>query len=1131
MGPRPPFMQRGPPGGHGGFHGPPRPPGPPGQRFQGPPPRGMGPMGGPRGPPPNLMQGYGDFPRQMRPHFSQEQNGGRGGDSLDSGGGWDMQGPPNQPNGGGMGYMGGPPQQGPPPNYGNVPPSHNQHYGNIPPQQPPPHAYGNGGPPGYGSGMPPAPGGYQQPPQSQQQSHPAQTAEIDVSTDEVWVETKAGDGKSYFYHAKSRETTWTKPEGPNIKVLTQQQVEAMAQQSAVLKPPENGMVMSTGPPQGGGYGSAPQQPFYPAHQGWNMGGAVAPTPAPALSAGPVPYPVMLGSDPGTDPVLLSQAMEWCEYRSPDGKPYYFNVKSSSSVWEKPQALRDYEVARLAAAARVHAGVPPSIPVIPIQPTMPEIAKKEEPKVTETEKPETVKETKDKEEIKAPKDKTRPVSSTPVPGTPWCVVWTGDGRVFFFNPSTRSSVWEKPEDLKNRPDVDKLIANIPDESPQQVDKKEEAKEIKPEKKKKSDSSVDEPPVKKSKSSDDVIEEIRIDEPTKDTAMEAEVKAAQQRAVIPLEDRIQQFKAMLAEKEVSAFSTWEKELHKIVFDSRYLLLTSKERKDVYEDFVRERVEEERREKRNRMKEKKDDFRRLMEDAKLNGKSTFSDFSHRYSKDERFRGVEKTRERESLFNEFIVEVRRKEKDERDANREKARKEFVSFLREQLGDQPSERYSRWTEVKRKLEDTKDSRLRNVDSSLREDYYREWIRAVREKMEKKEKEREKNKESKSSKRDKDREDRVKERKDSDRSRDRKDKDKDKDRSKDKDRKEKDRRKDKNKSKDGEKSKDKSKNKEKEKKRKVKSDSEEEEGETRDDVEMEENGDHDKAGSSDEVHAIEDDDDVDRDVADREAEEQEDSEAAAVAAAEEEEEEERERRTREKKAREEASLREREKEVQRALAPHLRDRDKERLAHQHGEAVSQFTALLTDLIRNPDMSWKEAKRTLRKDSRSEVTDILSKEEREKMFSEHIEKLTFKKRGKFRDMLEEIGELTLTTSWKKIRSLIKDDVRYAKFSSSDRKCEKEFNEFMKDKMVAAKADFRELLKESKFISYKSMKSVRESDQALKDIESTLRKDRRYLQLECVRHERQDLLMAHLEELERKGPPPPPTATEPVRRDKH
>ena len=61
--------------------------------------------------------------------------------------------------------------------------------------------------------------------------------------------------------------------------------------------------------------------------------------------------------------------------------------------------------------------------------------------------------------------------------------------------------------------------------------------------------------------------------------------------------------------------------------------------------------------------------------------------------------------------------------------------------------------------------------------------------------------------------------------------------------------------------------------------------------------------------------------------------------------EEKERRNqREKKAREEASLREREKEVQRALAPHLRDRDKERLAHQHGEAMQHFTALLTDLV-------------------------------------------------------------------------------------------------------------------------------------------------------------------------------------------
>lgn len=71
------------------------------------------------------------------------------------------------------------------------------------------------------------------------------------------------------------------------------------------------------------------------------------------------------------------------------------------------------------------------------------------------------------------------------------------------------------------------------------------------------------------------------------------------------------------QVSAFSTWEKELHKIVFDPRYLLLTSKERKQVFEKYMKERAEEERQEKRNRMKQRKEDYRKLMEEANLHGK----------------------------------------------------------------------------------------------------------------------------------------------------------------------------------------------------------------------------------------------------------------------------------------------------------------------------------------------------------------------------------------------------------------------------------------------------------------------------------------------------------------------------------
>lgn len=91
---------------------------------------------------------------------------------------------------------------------------------------------------------------------------------------------------------------------------------------------------------------------------------------------------------------------------------------------------------------------------------------EEAKLEKKKKEEAAAKKKKEDEEKAkqtsakPQDKSRPISSTPIAGTPWCVVWTGDGRVFFYNPSTRTSVWERPEDLVGRADVDKAVAATP-----------------------------------------------------------------------------------------------------------------------------------------------------------------------------------------------------------------------------------------------------------------------------------------------------------------------------------------------------------------------------------------------------------------------------------------------------------------------------------------------------------------------------------------------------------------------------------------------------------------------------------------------------------------------------------------------
>lgn len=52
-------------------------------------------------------------------------------------------------------------------------------------------------------------------------------------------------------------------------------------------------------------------------------------------------------------------------------------------------------------------------------------------------------------------------------------------------------------------------------------------------------------------------------------------------------------------------------------------------------------------------------------------------------------------------------------------------------------------------------------------------------------------------------------------------------------------------------------------------------------------------------------------------------------------------------------------------------------------------------MRNSELVWREAKRQLRKDHRWELAELLDREEKEKLFNEHIEQLSKKKKEKFR----------------------------------------------------------------------------------------------------------------------------------------
>ena len=71
-----------------------------------------------------------------------------------------------------------------------------------------------------------------------------------------------------------------------------------------------------------------------------------------------------------------------------------------------------------------------------------------------------------------------------------------------------------------------------------------------------------------------------------------------------------------------------------------------------------------------------------------------------------------------------------------------------------------------------------------------------------------------------------------------------------------------------------------------------------------------------------------------------------------------------------------------------RELDSERQKHRHDEASDHFNALLADMVKDVEISWKDARKRLRKDHRYELADMLERKDKERYFNNLIKTFLF-----------------------------------------------------------------------------------------------------------------------------------------------
>ncbi|KAL7609464.1 pre-mRNA-processing protein 40C [Lactuca sativa] len=146
---------------------------------------------------------------------------------------------------------------------------------------------------------------------------------------------------------------------------------------------------------------------------------------------------------------------------------------------------------------------------------------------------------------------------------------------------------------------------------------------------------------------------------------------------------------------------------------------------------------------------------------------------------------------------------------------------------------------------------------------------------------------------------------------------------------------------------------------------------------------------------------------------------------------------------EEEKLRERERALRKRKEREEQEVERVRSKARRKEAIESYQALLVETIKDPQVSWTDAKVKLEKDPQGRAANsYLDQSDLEKLFREHVKSLHDRCAHEFKALLSEVitseastkeyeDGKTVLTSWSTAKELLKDDTRYNKMPRKDR----------------------------------------------------------------------------------------------------